>query len=70
VSRAQEILARIVAGSREIADRFISRRGWGDLGEQARPQELGELARIPPIRFDVITGFARALLPGSSRAPS
>jgi hypothetical protein len=59
VPGAQEILARVITGAGEIPDRFISGCGWGDLGQQACTQELGQLARIAPIRLDVIARLPR-----------
>ena len=57
--RTQQILAGIVARPREIADRFIGGGGWGDLGEHPRSQQFGQLARIAPIRLDVIARLPR-----------
>ncbi len=48
----------MVTGPCKIPNRFIRGHGWGDLGKVTCAQELGELARVTPIRLNVIAGLA------------
>jgi hypothetical protein len=56
---AVQILARIVARSTEIAHRLFGGRRWSDRCEEARSQQLGQLAGVPTIGLDAVAQLPR-----------
>jgi len=59
VPRSGEILADVFPTPAEIAKRLLAFRGRMHLGQQIRPQQLGELARIASVGLDPRSGLDR-----------
>ena len=65
------------ASAREIADRLMGLIRNPDRGQFAGPMQLGQIDRIPPVRLDPISRFARdqrrshddAAMPGEGQLP-
>jgi len=56
---AHQVLAHGVAATTQVAQRFVRFVGGLHLGQQPRAQQLGQLARIPPIGLDPLPGLDR-----------
>src|ERR1700730_17189746 len=59
MARALDVVARIIARPSEIAHRFLGWRRRPDLRQQARPEQLRQLPRIPLVGLHAVPRFPR-----------
>jgi hypothetical protein len=59
MATALHVLSRVIPRPHQVAGGFFRRRRRPYLGEQTRPEQLGQLASITPVGLNALTGLPR-----------